>query len=283
MLVSDNISNIQKVLSKHKRANKTVGFIPTMGALHQGHLSLIKAAKEKCDIVVVSIYVNPTQFNNADDLSAYPRTLKEDIEKITPFDVDVLFTPSDEIMYASKSSININFGDLENVMEGSFRPGHFSGVGIIVTKLFNIVNPDFAFFGQKDFQQLTIIRKMVNEFLFPIEIIAVPIEREPHGLAMSSRNERLSKEDRQEASIFYNTLNRVKELILNNDNVSSSTILKETESIFEKSTAKLEYLEIVSDTDLKPKLSNYKAKDTVLCIAGYIGNVRLIDNMYLIS
>lgn len=283
MLVSDNISNIQKVLSKHKRANKTVGFVPTMGALHQGHLSLIKAAKEKCDIVVVSIYVNPTQFNNADDLSAYPRTLKEDIEKITPFDVDVLFTPSDEIMYASKSSININFGDLENVMEGAFRPGHFSGVGIIVTKLFNIVNPDFAFFGQKDFQQLTIIRKMVNEFLFPIEIIAVPIEREPHGLAMSSRNERLSKEDRQEASIFYNTLNRVKELILNNNNVSSSTILKETESIFEKSTAKLEYLEIVSDTDLKPKSSNYKAKDTVLCIAGYIGNVRLIDNMYLIS
>ncbi len=151
MLVSDNISNIQKVLSKHKRANKTVGFVPTMGALHQGHLSLIKAAKEKCDIVVVSIYVNPTQFNNADDLSAYPRTLKEDIEKITPFDVDVLFTPSDEIMYASKSSININFGDLENVMEGSFRPGHFSGVGIIVTKLFNIVNPDFAFLARRIF------------------------------------------------------------------------------------------------------------------------------------
>jgi len=283
MLVSDSISNIQKVLSTYRKEHKTIGFVPTMGALHQGHLSLIRAAKKKCDIVVVSIYVNPTQFNNADDLSAYPRTLKEDIEKITPFNVDVLFTPSDEIMYASKSSININFGDLENVMEGAFRPGHFSGVGIIVTKLFNIINPDFSFFGQKDFQQLTIIRKMVDEFLFPIKIEAVAIEREANGLAMSSRNERLNAVERQEATIFFETLQKAKHLILNNKQISKDEILKSVANAFSKSSAKLEYLEIVSDKDLKSKSSNFIANDTVLCIAGYIGNVRLIDNMYLIS
>lgn len=282
MYISDSISNTKNVIKEHKSNEKTIGFVPTMGALHEGHLSLIRCAKAHCDIVVVSIYINPTQFNNAEDLSSYPKTLVEDIKKLESVSCDILFTPTDDIMYPEKSYLSISFGELEDVMEGAYRPGHFGGVGQIVTKLFNIVQPNKVFFGQKDFQQLTLIKRLVKEYCFPIEIIGVPITREENGLAMSSRNERLNEYQREEAKIFYDTLLLVKENILSNPLISLDEIKGIANDSLSTSIAKLEYFEVISDTELEIKTENYLEGDTVLCIAGFIGNVRLIDNMYLI-
>ncbi|MFQ3213929.1 MAG: pantoate--beta-alanine ligase [Marivirga sp.] len=283
MYVSNSISDIQSVINKHKDAGKTIGFVPTMGALHDGHLSLIKNAQMLCDIVIASIYINPTQFNNSDDLSAYPKTLAADIEKLSTHHCDLLFTPSDAVMYPEKNHLTIHFGVLEEVMEGAYRPGHFSGVGQIVTKLFNIIQPHKAFFGQKDFQQLSLIKRLVKEFCIPLEIIAIPIEREENGLAMSSRNEMLHPDERKEAKIFYDTLSYMKQKIVESPHRSFEEIKELATSYFSRSQATLEYFDLVSDTDLKTKNDNYLQADSVMCIAGHIGNVRLIDNMYLIS
>ncbi|MGJ3234217.1 pantoate--beta-alanine ligase [Marivirga sp.] len=279
MITTGSIAEIQAIISDFKSANKKIGFVPTMGALHQGHLSLVAEAKKKADIVVCSIYVNPTQFNNPDDLKKYPRNIDTDKGLLDKNGCDVLFFPSDEVMYAGRNTISFDFGKLDKVMEGKFRPNHFSGVALIVSKLFNIIMPDFAFFGQKDLQQLTIIKKLVEELFFNLKVITVPIKREPHGLAMSSRNERLSKQEREDAKIFYNALTEAKTLLSKNH--SAQEVQLKVESLFSDHPARLEYFEIVSDKDLLPKTENYLAPDTVLCIAGFIGNVRLIDNMYL--
>lgn len=281
MITTGSIAEIQSLIRKYKAEGKKIGFVPTMGALHDGHLSLVNKAREKSDIVVSSIYVNPTQFNNQEDLQHYPRKTEQDKSLLGNCGCDILFLPSDEIMYADKSIISFDFGPLDKVMEGEFRPGHFSGVALIVSKLFNIVQPDFAFFGQKDLQQLSIIKTLVKDLLFNIEIVSVPIKREPHGLAMSSRNERLSEEDRKEAKIFYEALNAAKNII--SEKKSTEEAKSKVQELFKTHKAELEYFEIVSDKDLLPKSENYLAPDTVLCIAGFIGNVRLIDNMYIIS
>jgi hypothetical protein len=190
---------------------------------------------------------------------------------------------SQSLIYQLRGRNNntFDFGTLGTVMEGKFRPGHFSGVALIVSKLFNIVLPDFAFFGQKDLQQLTIIKKLVEELFFNLEVITVPIKREPHGLAMSSRNERLTNEERNEAEIFFNALSEAKSIL--KEDQSAEKAERKVKALFDKHKAQLEYFEIVSDTDLLPKTENYLEADTVLCIAGFMGNVRLIDNMYLIS
>ncbi|SMG22238.1 pantoate--beta-alanine ligase [Marivirga sericea] len=279
MISTGSIAEIQDLISEFKSEGKKIGFVPTMGALHQGHLSLVATAKEKVDIIVCSIYVNPTQFNNPDDLKKYPRNIEADKDLLEKNGCNILFLPSDEVMYAGRNTITFEFGDLDNVMEGQFRPGHFSGVALIVSKLFNIVLPDFAFFGQKDLQQLTIIKKLVEELFFNLEIVTVPIKRETHGLAMSSRNERLSKTEREEAKIFYNALLEAKSII--KEYHSANKAKEKVKSLFEDHIANLEYFEIVSDKDLLPKTENYLATDTVLCIAGFIGNVRLIDNLYV--
>lgn len=279
MITTGSIAEIQAITSKLKSEGKKIGFVPTMGALHQGHLSLVATAKEKTDIVVCSIYVNPTQFNNQDDLNQYPRNFDADKKVLKKNGCDVLFLPSDEVMYADENTIKFEFGGLDNVMEGKFRPGHFSGVALIVSKFFNIVRPDFAFFGQKDLQQTTIIKKLVQELFFNLEIVSVPIKREAHGLAMSSRNERLSQEERDEAKIFHQALTEAKTIL--NAGREAENANQKVRSLFEDHKAQLEYFEIVSDKDLLPKTENYLAPDTVLCIAGFIGNVRLIDNMYL--
>ncbi|WP_375580118.1 pantoate--beta-alanine ligase [Marivirga tractuosa] len=279
MISTGSIAEIQALITQFKSEGKKIGFVPTMGALHQGHLSLVATAKEKVDIVVCSIYVNPTQFNNQDDLKQYPRNIDTDKDLLDENGCDILFLPSDEVMYAGRNTIKFEFGDLDQVMEGKFRPGHFSGVALIVSKFFNIVLPNYAFFGQKDLQQLTIIKKLVEELFFNLEIITVPIKREAHGLAMSSRNERLSKEEREEARIFYQALTEAKSIL--KENQSGEEAKKEVKHLFDNHKAELEYFEIVSDKDLLPKTENYLAPDTVLCIAGFMGNVRLIDNMYL--
>jgi pantoate--beta-alanine ligase len=281
MIKCELITDIQRVISKHRASGQKIAFVPTMGALHDGHLSLIKAAQKKADIVVCSIYVNPTQFNNPDDLKNYPRLLEQDAIKLESVGCNILFSPSDDVMYHTSSTLKFDFGDLDKILEGAFRPNHFSGVALIVCKLFHIVQPDFAFFGQKDLQQLVIIRKLVYELFFNLSIEAVPIKREADGLAMSSRNGRLNKRDRTDATIFYQSLVHAKKLL--QSGADRQAALAAVNLLFEGHSAKLEYFDIVNDLDLKPTLANYSAPNTVLCIAGFIGNVRLIDNMYLIS
>lgn len=281
MIICDSISSIQSVIAELRQKGLSIAFVPTMGALHQGHLNLLKAAQKKADKVVCSIYVNPTQFNNPDDLINYPRLINEDVEKLKSINCDILFTPSDEVMYQKASTLKFDFGELDQVLEGAFRPNHFSGVALVVSKLFHIVQPDYAFFGQKDLQQLTIIKKLVQELLFNIQIESVPIQREPDGLAMSSRNGRLTSTQREEAIIFFECLTKAKKLLT--EGHDREVTITEVSQSFEGHSARLEYFDIVDDTNLKARQENYLRPDTVLCIAGYIGNVRLIDNMYLIS
>jgi len=281
MLVQNSISGMRQLIAEQTKAGQIIGLVPTMGALHEGHLSLIDAAQKQCDYVVVSIFVNPLQFNKPEDLTAYPRMLAADLEKLKDKNVQLAFTPENETMYSTAHQLSISFGAMERVMEGQFRPGHFSGVGVVVSKLFNIVQPHYAYFGQKDFQQLTLIKKMVAEFMYPINIVEVPIVREANGLAMSSRNERLTAKERNQATIFYEALQMAQKLIL--EKQSADVVKQKIESLFTTSPAELEYFQIISADDLQPKTANLPNQDTVLCIAGYIGNVRLIDNLYLIS
>jgi pantoate--beta-alanine ligase len=215
MLIFNTISEIQHYLKTQQRAGKKIGFVPTMGALHAGHISLIERAKTENDLVVCSIFVNPTQFNNPDDLKKYPRTLELDCKLLLSSGCDVVFAPSAEEMYPNLPHLRIDFGTFETVMEGKFRPGHFSGVGIVVSKLFNIVKPVKAYFGQKDLQQVAVIRRMVEELSFDLEIIPCPTWRETDGLAMSSRNSRLSAEARTLAPQIYKALNLAKAKLQN--------------------------------------------------------------------
>ncbi|HRN98664.1 MAG TPA: pantoate--beta-alanine ligase, partial [Flavobacterium sp.] len=211
MLIFSRQAEIQSHLSR-VAGGKSIGFVPTMGALHQGHLSLINNSLQENDVTVVSIFVNPTQFNNADDLAKYPRTLDADVAKIKSISPEVIvFAPSVDDMYPQKTqSDQFDFDGLEHQMEGRFRPGHFDGVGTIVKRLFEIVKPTRAYFGEKDFQQLQIVRKLVSKYKIPVQIVGCPIHREPNGLAMSSRNERLSAQQREQASFIYKVLEQAK-------------------------------------------------------------------------
>ncbi|MTI37996.1 pantoate--beta-alanine ligase, partial [Fulvivirga lutimaris] len=192
MQIFRDISSLQLSLNELKLERKTIGLVPTMGALHDGHAALLKASLAENDVTVCSIFVNPTQFNNDEDLKNYPRTYEEDIEFLKSFECDIVFNPSAEEMYPKSPSLKFNFADLEQSMEGSYRPGHFNGVAIVVSKLFNIVNPDRAYFGQKDLQQYRIISQLVEDLSYNIELRQIPIKRDENGLALSSRNKRLS-------------------------------------------------------------------------------------------
>jgi pantoate--beta-alanine ligase len=261
--------------------NCAIGFIPTMGALHQGHLSLIKKSILNNDYNVVSIFVNPTQFNNSQDLEKYPRTLERDIEKIkTVCPGCIVFAPSVNDIYEGKTnSISFNYDGIENEMEGKHRPGHFDGVGTIVKKLFEIVQPTNAYFGEKDFQQLQIVKKLVSKNNLKVNIVGCPIFREENGLAMSSRNERLSKTDREEASIIYKTLVTAKEKF---GTKSAKEVTKWVENSFKKNkNITLEYFEIAEETTLKTCNRKSRNKKYRAFIAVFIDNIRLIDNISL--
>ncbi|WP_338375899.1 pantoate--beta-alanine ligase [uncultured Flavobacterium sp.] len=261
--------------------NCAIGFIPTMGALHQGHLSLIKKSSAENQFNVISIFVNPTQFNNASDLEKYPRTLERDIEKIKTVCPDcIVFAPSVEDIYEGKTnSTSFNYDGIEHEMEGKHRPGHFDGVGTIVKKLFEIVQPTNAYFGEKDFQQLQIVKKLVANNNIKVNIVGCPIFREKNGLAMSSRNERLSKIDREEASVIYKTLVTAKKMF---GTKSAKEVTKWVESSFEKNKKiTLEYFEIAEETTLKTCLRKSKNKKYRAFIAVFIDNIRLIDNISL--
>ncbi len=274
------ISEMVKAMRKEHKAGRSIGFVPTMGALHDGHLSLIQESRKANDITVCSIFVNPIQFNNKKDLEKYPRNLKEDLRMLQSAGCDYVFIPENEEIYPDGTpNLEINFGTLDKVLEGKFRPGHFKGVAIIVKKLFEIITPDNAYFGKKDYQQLLIIRRLVSMLQLPVQIHACSTLREPDGLAMSSRNLQLTIGEREMASLIYQTLCKVKEKAghLPVKDLRRWAIKK----ISSNSAFNVEYFEIVDKNDLHI-LENWKEKEKALaCTAVFLGDVRLIDNMEL--
>ena len=264
-----------------KSAHSTIGFVPTMGALHAGHLALMERSLQENDYTVVSIFVNPTQFNNPEDLAKYPRTLDEDVRKITALNPEIIvYAPSvDDIYDGNPVAQSFDFDGLENQMEGKFRPGHFDGVGTIVKQLFEIVTPTNAYFGEKDFQQLQIVKKLVVKNQLPVTIIGCPIYREANQLAMSSRNERLSAEERNQASLIYQTLLQAKEKFQNGTVESVNQLVQQT---FENHPLfNLEYFVIAYEETLLPCTTKEKDKNYRAFIAVFVNNIRLIDTISL--
>ena len=276
-----SIKDIQSALLKERNRHKTIGFVATMGAIHEGHLSLIRKSRQENKITVCSIFVNPIQFNNPQDLINYPRTLDEDMSLLESVGCDYVFSPEVKEMYpeGQESSPVGDFGQLERVMEGKFRPGHFKGVAIVVKRLFDIVSPDIAYFGKKDYQQLMVIQSLVSQLKLLVQVIGCPIIREPDGLAMSSRNMQLTIGERKIASLIYKVLCEVKEKA----GTTSVMELKNwaMKKILSNSAFTLEYFEIVDKRTLLP-LESWKNKENALaCMAIYLGGVRLIDNIEL--
>lgn len=280
MKIFKEISLLREFLNDVKTGRKTIGLVPTMGALHKGHLALATASKTENSITVCSIFVNPTQFNNPADLLKYPRTLERDTKMLEEVHCDVLFSPEVTEMYPANSMLKLDFGPLDKVMEGAFRPGHFSGVGQVVSKLFNIIQPDRAYFGQKDWQQFAIIKRLVKELSFPVEVKSIPTLREQNGLALSSRNLRLSEEQHRDASVFFTALDAAKKMILQKH--SFPKIKSEVKAIVERIPGiKLEYFEIADSENLTLLENVESSKRPIMCIAGYVGEIRLIDNMFI--
>ncbi len=279
MLVCLTTQSLKNALSD-KRKSHTIGFVPTMGALHEGHLSLIKEAQRANDLVVVSIFVNPTQFDNKEDLKKYPRTLEQDTSLLKGINCDFLYAPSaDDIYQRNIRSTKYTFGGLEHAMEGKFRAGHFDGVGTIVKRLFEIVAPTNAYFGEKDFQQLQIIKKLVANYKIPIKIVGCKIHREKDGLAMSSRNARLSQRHREEAPFIYKTLQEAK---LKFEKQSASKVDQWVHQQFrEHPHLELEYFEIAHIKTLKTISRKRKGSKYRGFIAVFAGKIRLIDNIAL--
>ena len=277
MKLVHTVSELRQELDIQRKAGKKIGFVPTMGALHEGHASLVRYAVAENEIVVVSVFVNPTQFNDKNDLLKYPRTLEADCELLEKEGADYVFAPTVEEIYPEPDTRQFSYAPLDTVMEGKFRPGHFNGVCQVVSKLFMMVEPDKAYFGEKDFQQLAIIREMVKQMNFPLQIVGCPIVREEDGLALSSRNTRLSAQEREFALNISKTLFRSKEY-------AASHTLEETQRFVEDSIAsseglQLEYFEIVDGLTLQ-RIENWEDTDYVVgCITVFCGEVRLIDNI----
>ena len=261
-----------------KNKDLTVGLVPTMGALHAGHASLVERAAFENDLVIVTIFVNPTQFNDPSDLEHYPRTLDQDLELLRSLRADLVFVPSVREMYPGKDTQTFDLGGLDRVMEGAYREGHFNGVAQIVSKFFLMIHPDRAYFGQKDFQQLVIVRRLVNILNLDLSVVSCPIIREKDGLAMSSRNVRLSKEERKLAPFIYETLVKAREqkLTLSPEQVKEWVRLR----FLEQPLMRLEYFEIVEDKGLTSIQTWDEKVNKVGCLAVHLGKVRLIDNLY---
>jgi pantoate--beta-alanine ligase len=281
MQIFNGKTALMDYLSSIKTTNSSIGFVPTMGALHEGHQSLMIQSTKENNITVVSIFVNPTQFNNPEDLEKYPRTLDEDLIKISQINPNIIvFAPTIEDMYEGKTlSQSFDFDGLENKMEGKFRPGHFDGVGTIVKLLFEIVQPAKAYFGEKDFQQVQIVKKMVEKNLLSVTIVMCPILRETNNLAMSSRNERLTLQNRKEAGIIYKILKEAKNKFTN---TSAQQTTQWVKNEFNKNKEfALEYFEIADEDTLSTCYRKNKNKKYRAFIAVFINNVRLIDTISL--
>jgi pantoate--beta-alanine ligase len=277
MDIIKTVTELKNWLDECRKGVKSVGFVPTMGALHKGHGDLVNYSVKENDITVVSIFVNPTQFNNSDDLDLYPRTPEKDYDLLNGLGVDIVFYPSVREIYPKPDNRVFDFGGLDKVLEGEYRPGHFNGVAQVVSKLFNIVMPDKAYFGEKDFQQLAIVKQMVKQLNMTVEIIGIPIVREQSGLAMSSRNQRLTEEEKVTASAIYRVLKESVSMITEySPEIISSRVVEELNSI---AGLRVEYFSIVDSVSLETVTSWNSAESIVGCIAVYCGEVRLIDNI----
>ena len=278
MKLFDKKDQITSEISKLKLAGKSVGFVPTMGFLHDGHLSLVKKAKELCDIVIVSIFVNPTQFGANEDLDTYPSDIKSDMAKLESLGVDYLFNPKSDDMYGDNSIIKLNAGKTADVLCGKLRENHFDGVLTVVNKLFNIVRPDVAVFGKKDAQQLIIIEKMVHDLDIPVKVIGVDTIREASGLAMSSRNTYLSENEKYDASIIYKAFVNAKALIVDGEK-EVKTVKDEIEKNISLINCRIEYIEAIN-IDSFEAVSTIDEK-TLFAVAIHINKTRLIDNFFV--
>lgn len=280
MKITNTVKDLRRSLEKLNIS--PVGLVPTMGALHDGHISLIENASNKCPVTVVSIYVNPTQFNDKEDLKNYPRTIEADVALLSRHlrENDIVFIPDDKEVYPAPDNRIFSFGNLDKVMEALHRPGHFNGVAQVVSRLFDIVSPNAAFFGLKDFQQVAVIRSMVKQLKLGVKIIACPIIREPDGLAMSSRNRLLEEGVRKKAPVIYKTILKAAEMIKEKDVPEIKKFVKSF--IGKEAGFRIEYFEIVDDTDLIPVSTRSKMKKGKRyygCIAVKAGKIRLIDNI----
>ncbi len=279
MKITETIAETKAYTEEQKSSGKSIGFVPTMGALHEGHLSLVRRSRLENEITVVSIFVNPIQFNNPEDLKKYPRTLEEDALLLEKEGVDVIFAPTVSEMYPEQVNTVYDFGSLGTVMEGAFRPGHFNGVAVVVHKLFDIVSPDRAYFGEKDYQQLMIIKSLVKNYKIPVDIVACPISRENDGLARSSRNMRLSTEMRAAAPFIYAQLVQAKK---NAPYKTAGEIEQDIKESFRNNgLLDLEYFTIADGETLEP-VTGKITPNAYGYIAAFAGDIRLIDNIRLI-
>lgn len=277
MKVISTVSGLNSALQPVRCNGDSIGFVPTMGALHEGHATLIRQSITENECTVVSLFVNPTQFNNSDDLRLYPRTPEGDQRLLEQLGVDFLFAPSEEEVYPEPDRRQFDFGMLDKVMEGRYRPGHFNGVAQVVSRLFSYVQPDKAYFGEKDFQQLAIVRTMTSLLHIPVEIVGVPIVREPSGLAMSSRNQRLLSTEREEAASIYRVLQE--SLLRQKDESPLELAAWVVETLNKVAGLRVEYFEIVDAASLQPLTTWEESEWPVGCVAVYCGGVRLIDNI----
>ncbi|MFT4070595.1 MAG: pantoate--beta-alanine ligase [Dysgonamonadaceae bacterium] len=277
MIVAQTAKELEEALLSFRQDGKSIGFVPTMGALHAGHISLVKKNVADNDVAVVSIFVNPTQFNDKNDLINYPRTLEADLKLLEPTGVNIVFAPGVKDVYPEEDTREFDFGMLDKVMEGKHRPGHFNGVAQVVSRLFDLVNPTRAYFGEKDFQQIAIIRAMVKQLHLPVEIVSMPIVRESSGLALSSRNERLAPQQRKIAVKISEALTKSRNFA--GQNSVKETIDKVINDINSNEELKVEYYEIVDGNTLQP-IEKWSDTDyAVGCITVFCGEIRLIDNI----
>lgn len=281
MKIFESIAELRRHLELQRKKGSNIGLVPTMGALHQGHARLIRESVQACDLTVCSIFVNPTQFNNPDDLLKYPNQIDADQKLLEQEGCDVLFKPkTDEVYPGEDECLKISFGPMEEVLEGEFRPGHFSGVGVVVLKLLNMVRPERAYFGQKDLQQLAIIKKLVKDLNVPVDIISVPTVREPSGLAMSSRNLRLSDQEKSIATHLYQGMQNLKQAIKSGISVAHA-IAEVKAELARVADFKLEYLAVVDSHTMRSVGDLDDSLWISACAAAYVGEVRIIDNLYI--
>jgi pantoate--beta-alanine ligase len=280
MEIINRRQRMSSIARKLRRENKTVGFVPTMGSLHAGHLTLVKEARQMSDIVIVSIFVNPAQFNDKGDLERYPRDLTADAAMLSEYDIDYIFAPEPHEIYPPGFSTNVYVEDLSESLEGASRPGHFRGVATVVTILFNTVRPDLAFFGRKDAQQLAIIKRLTRDLGFETEIVSIPTVREESGLAMSSRNELLSADDRVKAAVIYQGLESANSAFANGER-NAAKLAQIVQSLLDSEpAAATDYVAVVDAESLEP-IETIRDSPALIAVAARFGNVRLIDNVIL--
>lgn len=277
MLIFTKVDELQNYLTKVKTKGLSLGFVPTMGALHQGHISLIESSKSQCDITICSIFVNPRQFNDQSDLKRYPRTPEKDSELLEKADCSVLFLPSVEEIYPANTIEKFDFGHLDSILEAKYRPGHFNGVGQVLKRFFEIIHPTKAFFGIKDYQQVMIVKALVAKFHIPVEIVSCPILREPDGLAMSSRNVLLTAEERKTAAIIPSIMTKAK-IMLAQDSSIEQTKQFVSDEVAKWPAMRLDYFDVCTPDTLVSIKNKAKEQTCVLLIALYVGKIRLIDN-----